>query len=162
MAADETARGGRAEAAAGPSETEAALAESSERYRSLFTYSPRAVFSVDLEGAFTDANEVTQRLSGYSLAELELRDFSQLVIPEHRGRVLTAYARALAGEPQRLEATALTKQGRHLELNLAAVPVIVGGRVVGVHGIAENITERNELRRELERHRQTRTFSSCW
>jgi signal transduction histidine kinase len=34
------------------------------------------------------------------------------------------------------------------------VPVVVHGEVVGVHGVAEDVTERNGMRRELERTRR--------
>ena len=46
------------------------------------------------------------------------------------------------------------KDGHVIELSVTAVPVIVGEEVVGVHGLAENITERNQMRRELERTRR--------
>ena len=46
------------------------------------------------------------------------------------------------------------RDGRLIELNLAALPVVVCGEVVGVHGTAEDVTERNEMRRELERTRK--------
>ncbi|MCQ6458710.1 histidine kinase dimerization/phospho-acceptor domain-containing protein, partial [Vibrio parahaemolyticus] len=46
------------------------------------------------------------------------------------------------------------KEGRLIDLSITSVPVVVGEEVVGVHGIAEDITERNELRRELERTQQ--------
>jgi len=39
---------------------------------------------------------------------------------------------ALHRQPQKLQATMLTKDGRRMELNLAAVPVIVDDEVVGM------------------------------
>ena len=136
------------------SETEQALAESNERYLSLFAYSPHAAFSIDLDGIFVDANAVAQDLSGYSIEEFRDTDFASLLLPEHLARAVAAFEGALARVPQQLEATMVTKDGRHMELNLAAVPIIVGDEVVGVHGTAEDITEQNEMRRELERTRR--------
>jgi PAS domain S-box-containing protein len=133
--------------------TERALAESNERYRSLFAYNPHAAFSLAPDGAFTDANEVAQRLSGYVLAELKEIDFSHLISAEHVERTFTAFRGALERVPQRLEADMIHRDGHVIELSLTAVPVIVQGEVVGVHGIAEDVTERNEMRRELERTR---------
>jgi PAS domain S-box-containing protein len=143
------------------SETEWALAESTERYRSLFDYNPHAAFSLDLAGRFTDANEVAQRLSGYTLAELSELDFTHLIRDEHVPRTIEAFEAAVGRVPQQLEATMEQKDGAILELNLTAVPVVVHGEVVGVHGVAEDVTERNEMRRELERTRRAAEEASA-
>ena len=135
------------------SENEQALAESIERYRSLFAYSPHAAFSLDRHGRFTDANEVTQRLSGYPIEELRLIDFGRLLSPDDIGVAVEAFTRALRGEPQQLEVRMVARDGTRLELRVAAVPMIVGEEVVGVHGVAEDVTENNQLRRDLERAR---------
>jgi len=135
-------------------ETERELAESKERYRSLFAYSPHAAFSLDLDGTFVDANAVAQELSGYTLAEFTALDFTHLLVPEDVGRAAAAFEGALDRQPQKLQATMLTKDGRRMELNLAAVPVVVDDAVIGVHGTAEDMTKENALLRDLERARR--------
>lgn len=135
------------------SETERALAESIERYRSLFAYSPHAAFSLDLDGSFTDANRVAEEVSGYTLAEFTTKNFIDLIHPHHQAATVAAFEGAINRQPQELETTMRHKDGHLIELSVTAVPVIVGDEVVGVHGLAENITERNEMRRELERTR---------
>jgi PAS domain S-box-containing protein len=143
------------------SDTERELAESKERYRSLFAYSPHAAFSLDLDGVFVDANAVAQELSGYTLAEFTELDFTHLLAPEDVGRAVLAFDGALHRQPQKLQATMLTKDGRRLELNLAAVPVIVHDEVVGVHGTAEDMTKENALLRDLERARRAAEDASA-
>jgi PAS domain S-box-containing protein len=133
---------------------ERALAESSERYRSLFAYNPHAAFSLDPFGQFTDANQVAQDLSGYSLEELRRMNFTRLITSDDVPLTLDAFHDVLDRQPRKLEASMLHRDGHVIEMNLTAVPVIVGGEVVGVHGIAEDITENNELRRDLERTRR--------
>jgi PAS domain S-box-containing protein len=131
-----------------------ALAESTERYRSLFAYNPHAAFSLDLHGAFIDANAVAQELSGYSLAELQSMVFTDLIRDEDVSRTIEAFSNALRRQPQKLEASMNHRDGHRLDMSLTAIPVVVGDEVVGVHGIAEDITERNEMRRELEHTRE--------
>jgi len=143
------------------SETERELAESKERYRSLFAYSPHAAFSLDLDGTFVDANAVAQELSGYTLAEFTAVDFTHLLVPEDIGRAAAAFEGALRREPQKLQATMLTKDGRRMELNLAAIPVVVDGEVIGVHGTAEDMTKENALLRDLERARRAAEDASA-
>ncbi len=133
------------------SATERALAESSERYRSLFAYNPHAAFSLDLHGRFTDANAVAQQLSGYTQDELRTMSFVDVVSDEDLSRTVTAFENVVSRRPQQLEVCVVHKEGRVIELSVTSMPVVVGDEVVGVHGIAEDITERNELRRELER-----------
>jgi len=142
-------------------ETERELAESKERYRSLFAYSPHAAFSLDLDGTFVDANAVAQELSGYTLAEFMEVDFTHLLVPEDVGRAAAAFEGALHRQPQKLQATMLTKDGRRIELNLAAVPVIVDDEVVGVHGTAEDMTKENALLRDLEGARRAAEDASA-
>ncbi len=143
------------------SATELALAESTERYRSLFAYSPHAAFSLDLEGSFTDANEVAQLLSGYSLAEFRSMSFHDLIRPETMELSVRAFAGAIDREPQQVETTMSAKDGRLMELSVAVIPVIVRDEVVGVHGVAEDVTERNEMRRELEDTRRAAEEASA-
>ncbi len=136
------------------SSTERELAESIERYRSLFAYSPHAAFSLDLDGTFTDANAVAEDVSGYTLAEFRRMRFTDVIAPVDLGKTVEAFEAAVNRSPQRLEATMRHKDGSIIELSVTAVPVVVFDEVVGVHGLAEDVTEQNEMRRELERTRQ--------
>jgi PAS domain S-box-containing protein len=136
------------------SATERALAESIERYRSLFAYSPHAAFSLDLDGSFTDANAVAEEVSGYSLAEFRTMNFGDIITPEDLPRAVAAFEGAVNRTPQQLEANMLHKDGHLIELSVTAVPVVVCSEVVGVHGLAEDVTEKNQMRRELERTRR--------
>ena len=133
------------------SATERALIENSERYRSLFAYNPHAAFSLDLEGRFIDTNAVAVELSGYSQAELRSMHFIDVVREEEIPRVAAAFEEVVNRRPQQLETRVVHREGHVVDLSITAMPVVVGDEVVGVHGIAEDITERNELRRELER-----------
>ena len=64
-----------------------------------------------------------------------------------------AFERALGREPQQLEAAVIHADGHLVELAVTGLPVVVDGAVVGVYGIAEDITEAKRVRRELVRHR---------
>src|SRR4029078_6689150 len=85
--------------------SERALAESIERYRSLFAYCPHAAFSLDLDGTFTDANAVAEDVSGYTLEEVLRMRFTDVITPSDVTRTVEAFEGAINREPQRLEAT---------------------------------------------------------
>lgn len=132
----------------------AALAETSARYRSLFDYHPSAVFSLDLEGRFTAANAASERVSGYTEQQLCGMHFADILDPAHLVPVAEAFGRILGREAQQLETVIRTRSGADVEMHVTGLPIVVDGELVGVYGIAENVTERNRLQRELRETRQ--------
>jgi len=118
------------------------LEENEQRSRSLFEQNVDAVFSFDLAGRFTEANAACLLVSGYSPEELRGTSFLPLVVPEDRERVRGVFQRAVEGTPQHEEVTILHKSGRRVEVGIAKVPIVVDGVVVGVYGIAKDVTAR--------------------
>ena len=126
------------------------LAETGERYRSLFDYHPHPVFSLDLSGRFVAANPASERLAGYSARELSQIGFPEVLVPEDVDRAGLAFLAALDREPQVIDLAISHRDGHLIEVTVTAVPIVVGDEVVGVYGIAEDVTERNRLQRDLE------------
>lgn len=133
---------------------ERTLAATTERYRSLFEYHPDAVFSLDLDGGFTEVNQSAVGITGYTAAELLTKNFVELVHPDDLGPVSEAFSLLLERRPQHLEARAVRKDGELIDVEVTGLPIVVGDQVVGVYGIAEDVTERSRLRRELEEARR--------
>ena len=126
------------------------LAATTERYRSLFDYHPDAVFSLDLGGCFTDVNHSAVGLTGYTSDDLLGMNFADVVHPEDLPPVSTAFAALLDRQPQHFEARVVKRDGGTLEVQVTGLPIVVHDEVVGVYGIAEDVTERNRLQQELE------------
>jgi PAS domain S-box-containing protein len=137
---------------------ERSLAEKADRYRSLFAYIPNGVFSLDLEGHFTDTNDALQQLLGRSRDELLDTDYHDLVHPGDIQTAEKAFTAVKERVPQRVEARLLTAAGEVREVKLAAVPVVVFDQVVGVHGMIEDVTETNEMHRALEAANSAKTL----
>ena len=138
-----------------PSPSDRVEAEGAERYRSLFTHHPHAAFSLDLEGRYVDANAAAQELCGYGLPDLARMSYVDVICADDLPEVRAAFADVLQGSTRRLEARTQHPDGRRIDVRITAVPVIVGGRVTGVHGIAEDVTEANRMRSDLEAARRT-------
>ena len=136
-------------------EVERAMRETSERYRSLFDYHPNAVFSLDLEGRFTTVNAAAERVSGYAEDELLGTSFTGMLPPQELEPTIAAFFKALERRPQRFEVTFLRKDGVLVDLSVTGLPIVVDDEVVGVYGIAEDITARNRLLAELAEARRT-------
>ncbi|PKH43480.1 PAS domain S-box-containing protein [Nocardioides alpinus] len=129
---------------------DSALSQSSERYASMFTHHPHAAYSVDRHGYYTDANDRALEMTGLSLQQMRQTHFAQVIHPEDQHLLREAFDRAMAGEPQLVEARVLRADGGIVDIRCTAIPVVVGGEVVGVHGITEDTTEAKQLVRQLK------------
>jgi PAS domain S-box-containing protein len=116
-------------------------AEREAHYKSLFEYHPDAVFSFDPNGRFTSVNKSAVSLSGYDSKELLDMTFDVLLTPEYRESSRWRFEKALAGEPQYYESCIVRKNGRKTFIDVTNVPIVVHGKVIGVYGIARDMSE---------------------
>lgn len=123
---------------------------SSERYASMFTHHPHAAYSVDLRGYYTDANPRALEMTGLTLQEMRQTHFSQVIHPDDLHLIEAGFDRAMAGEPALVDARVVRADGGIVDIRCTAIPVVVGGEVVGVHGITEDVTAANQVLCELE------------
>ena len=131
-------------------EAERRLQASEQQYRSLFDHNPDAVYSFDLEGDFVSANPACEDVSGYAPDELLDSNFEPLIVPEQRERIKEHFRRAASGETVRYDATIRHKDGHRVHLQVTNVPMMVDGEVVGVFGIAKDVTELRSVQEKLE------------
>lgn len=132
--------------------------ESSERYASMFTHHPHAAYSVDRHGYYTDANPLALAMTGLTLDEMRKTHFSQVILPEDLHLVQDGFDLAMTGVPQMVEARVLRSDGEVIDIRCTAIPVVVGGEVVGVHGITEDVSEAKRLMRQLEEANAAKTL----
>ena len=135
-----------------------ARAESSERYASMFTHHPHAAYSVDTRGYFTDANDRSLEMTGLSLEEMRRTHFAQVIHPDDLHLIQDGFDRAMAGDPQVVEARVVRVDGEVVDIRCTAIPVIVADEVVGVHGVTEDVTEAKRVLRELEEANAAKTL----
>lgn len=146
-------RDARAEAAY-LARAEHALAETNERYRSLYDLHPHAVFTLDSHGRLVAMNAAAVELSGYAPHEMATLEIPDYVEAYDISRVTKTFREMLANPIDRLETRIVRKDGSMVEVAVTGMPVMVGGTAVGAYGIAENITERNALQHDLEEARR--------
>lgn len=124
--------------------------ESIERYSSMFTHHPHAAFSVDARGNYTAANSRALEMTGLSLEEMKRTRFSQVIHPDDLDLLEDGFGRAMAGEPQVVEARVVRADGAVVDIRCTAIPVVVAGEVVGLHGITEDVTDAHQVVRQLQ------------
>ncbi|MBY9080108.1 PAS domain S-box protein [Paenibacillus sp. HN-1] len=130
---------------------ESMIQESEQRYKSLFEYNPSAVYSMNLEGDYLTANANLEALTGYAQGELIGMYFGPIIAEKDINKTLYHFNLAAQGYPQNYDLTIIHKDGREIEINTTNIPMIVGGRVVGVYGISRDITERTRYVEQIEK-----------
>ncbi|MGO1058510.1 sensor domain-containing protein [Planococcus sp. FY231025] len=128
----------------------AQMLETQERFKSLFDNNPDAVYTFDLVGNFIDANPACERLTGYSAAELADIAFMPLVVPEDLPTTLYNFNKAILGETVTYEIFITPKDGQRRAVQISNFPMKLKGEVIGVYGVAVDITERNENKKLME------------
>jgi len=127
------------------------LAESEERFRSLFHHTPQVVYDFDPQGVVTAVNPAALDLLGMTRAELEGRHFADLIHPDDLPVAADVFGRALAGDANWYELRVVRADGALRNLRGVTVPIRLEGQVVGVSGIAEDVTERRAMEAALAR-----------
>ncbi len=131
-----------------------ALRASEQRHRSLFTYNPDAVFSLDRQGRFTTTNPAGERLLETPQASLVGRHFGAYVPQRDMAQVSECFARTLAGEAQHFAVRGQNLQGDLVEVDVTTVPMAVDDHFVGVYSIVKDMTDRRLIERALQERNQ--------
>ncbi|WP_066058477.1 PAS domain S-box protein [Robertmurraya korlensis] len=126
-----------------------AVSEQQQHYKSLFEQNPDAVFSFDLQGNYLSVNSAMEQLLGYTEAEFLQISYLPLVEEAELQRTRNHYELAAAGYTQHYETKALHKDGRVIHVSVTNIPIIVDKEVVGVYGIAKDITDHKATEQQL-------------
>ena len=129
---------------------EVAVFESEERYRELFENANDIIYTHDLKGNFTSLNKTGERVTGYRrdealqmniadvLAGESVEIARQMLLLKSEARISTVY-----------ELEIIAKDGRRVQLEVSTRLIYVGGKPVGVQGIARDISDRKTSERAL-------------
>lgn len=122
---------------------ELALRESEERYRELFENAKDAIYVHDLDGNYIRINRAAEELSGYSREEIVGHNFTEFLPKEHIKLVRQSFCSKLArvGETS-YEVDVIAKDGRRVPVEVSSRAIYENGVLVGVQGMARDITER--------------------
>lgn len=115
--------------------------DSQLRYKSLFLHNPDAVYTFDLEGNFLEVNAATAEICETTIEYLLKITFVRLISEEDRERVYRNFLKACQGEIVKYYTGLLTVKGNYRTLHIVNMPIIVKGSIVGVYGIAKDITD---------------------
>ncbi|MDV6316996.1 sensor histidine kinase [Idiomarina sp. HP20-50] len=126
------------------------LRRSEQHYRSLFDHNPSAAFSLDLSGRFTDLNKTGEEYLQTSKENVLGLHYEYVLASSEMAKVAVVFNRALQGESMHYETSIVRKSGERMVLNVNNIPMMEDGRVLGVFGIARDITHLKQTYTELE------------
>lgn len=130
-------------------ETEKALAESEERYRTLFNESIEGVFIHELDGRIIDVNKRACEQTGYSreeLLELQIFDLHSKAEDSRnlpKNEIKRLWKQWKPGERYTLEADHVHKNGTIFPVQISTGPVLLGNRCV-IMAIVEDLSGREQ------------------
>jgi sigma-54 dependent transcriptional regulator, acetoin dehydrogenase operon transcriptional activator AcoR len=128
------------------------LRESEEKYREFAELLPQIVYEADLKGKFTFANRAGLAAVGYTSEDLALGlTTNDVFIPEDHERVTQSIRTILSGETHGGEYTALRKDGTTFPVLTHSAPIIRDGKVLGIRGVAIDVSELKKLQNDLLR-----------
>jgi diguanylate cyclase (GGDEF)-like protein/PAS domain S-box-containing protein len=136
-----------------------ALIDSERRLRDLVETLPEIVFELDSQGTILYVNKRTIDVLGYTREELIGKNALNIVIPEDRKRAIRGLTKTLAGK--RYTAQNYVFQGKkgQIPIHLYTAPMMESGIVVGMRGIAIDISEILQAEKNIqESHEKFRTM----
>lgn len=134
-----------------------AIEVSRQRYESLFKQNPNAVFSATTEGRIVNGNEAIKSMIGYDEEEIIDLKLDRLIAPDERERVRNLFMKALQNKPQGFETRMQQKGGTPLTVYMTCLPIFVEDKIVGVFGIADDISYQKQVEEEIKQQLNEKT-----
>ena len=146
-------------------ETEAALRESEERYRTLVERNPHGIQEIDSRGTIVYANRSHEDMYGYEQGELVGRSAAEFLVPGPQGDELPGYLEMLVNDqppPTTYQQTVLRPDGveRDIEVSWDYLRDEEGS-VTGFISVLTDIAERKQALEELVRESSMRAAESA-
>jgi diguanylate cyclase (GGDEF)-like protein/PAS domain S-box-containing protein len=112
-------------------------------FEALVANSPIAIVTLDRNHNVTSLNPAFQSIFGYTLEEMKGKNLDPFVADERRlTEAVNITSQVLKGETVRDTAFRKRKDGSLVYVDIQAVPVMLGGELIGVMGLYADITER--------------------
>lgn len=132
------------------------LHESLSRYRSLFACDSDAIYAMDLDGYFIPLNPACEAVFGYDLDQLGQFSYMKVVTLQHLERALSFFYKSVEGKLQNFDCQIVHENGELRDINITNYPILVNEEIVGVYGVAKDITEIKQRRKKFTEEIQQR------
>lgn len=131
------------------SKSEYLIREKETYYQSLFKYNPDPTYQLDLEWNFIEINGAAERLLGVARNDIVGASFTPFIRDDDLERTLQFFSKVVQGESVTLDIEMMNRQQEPLSVNVTAAPIIVENRVLGIIGVAKNVTEKVKTEKKM-------------
>jgi PAS domain S-box-containing protein len=134
-------------------------AAAQQHFEMLVSNNPVAIVNVDLDGRITSCNPAFERLFGYGEDEVKGRELDRLVTTEEtlaEAQTYTEHAME-GGSVSGGSGRRIRKDGSTVDVEIASIPITVGGERVGMIGLYHDVSELLQARREAEQANETKS-----
>ncbi len=125
------------------------IKESLSQYNPLFASDSDAIYIMDLDGFFIPLNPACEKLFGYAEDQFSKMTYMKVVSLEHLERALSIFYQSLEGKLQNFDCQIIHKSGEIRDVNITNYPILIEEEIVGVYGIAKDITDIKQKRKIL-------------
>jgi PAS domain S-box-containing protein len=119
-------------------------------FEQLVLNSPVAIITLDLEQKIASCNPEFEKLFGYTEQEAVGRNLDELINSGETLGSAVAYTQEALRRPVHGIGRRRRRDGSHVDVELAGVPVFVAGQPVGIMAIYHDMTEQLAARRDAE------------
>ncbi len=132
---------------------ERARVQSEERFRALADLLPEGVFEFDLDMNLTYVNQKALELSGHTREDFEKGvNVMEMLIPEDQPLAMANIKRLFVREKTTTDQYSIVrKDGSSIPILVHTNPILVKDSIVGIRGIAVNISGQKEVEESLTR-----------
>lgn len=127
------------------------LKESEERFRRIAETSIDFIFQIDKKGEFLYCSPSVENVLGLKPEEIAGTNLQDYFMPSDFMKAFDRFKEVLSGRNVGLfDMTLLNNRGASVQLELSAVPIVKNDEIIGLQGIARDITEYKKTERELK------------
>lgn len=122
--------------------------------RLLFNHYPDAVYSITMDGRFHTVNDKVCQILQKQRDELVGNGYQLYIHPEYWEHAIQYFISAKEGNPQRYHTVVRNGCGESVFLDVTNFPLKAAGQLVGIFGIAKDVTEQQQREQALVRTTQ--------
>ncbi|MHA2378963.1 MAG: PAS domain S-box protein [Candidatus Thorarchaeota archaeon] len=133
-------------------QTQQALTEDEARYRLVFENLADGVFQTDQDGVVTMSTAKGAEIFGYTVEELEGKNFTVLLHPDDLPGIIYAFTESrdrLETVPGGFEAKGIRKDGSTIHFHITNTVLVKGGEFQGYQSLVRDVTIRKEAEEAL-------------
>ncbi len=126
------------------------ILENEDLYREFFENASDIIFTYDFSGKLLSINKAVEGITGYTVAEAMEKNMVSVFPPDQMHIAQRTLDVKTAGEvPLNFETEILGKDNNRITLGVSTRPMYRGGKIIGVQGIARDITKRKKTEEAL-------------